>query len=298
MIMLNIVDSEIKSKYDASELINIHDALPLLKLDRIQVAVDDQGPMLALSIEFENPFKLELNATGLDAGIAINDTPVARISLSQIQLKQGLQVFSSEAKIRFNDPTIDISKFSQLLSDTLSLVLDDKADQLRVALVGPIRIKSTTFAQEITSPLALNLPVKEIVHKFHLNNVKSLLTVENIKKLMKDSTMSLDLTSDSITIPFTAVLPRLLPLPPVVEIPFYGQVGLYDDSQHTLSMGSSPIRIETTDSAIHIATSMVVYPNNTDTASVALANIVNPLLSVPAKVSNGIGLISRRLHSF
>lgn len=284
----DVLDSHIDSKYKPSDLVSIDSTFPSLKIQNLSVAMDDMGPVLDISITFENPLKLSLSATGIEAGIAVDGIPAARIAISDIKLFRGLQTLTANARVRFNDSTIDVTKLGPIISDTLSQMLFNPSPNTTISLVGPVRLKSAGFAEEISSTLSIRLPMKEMFAAFKLSEIQSLLsTSDGIKTVLSKSSFSANVTSQLITAPITMVLPRYLPLPDKIIIPAFASAGIYGGSQHTVTVGMSPIVVETTDDAIKISTIVTMLPNNTMAAANALADVVNPILESVPKVQFG-----------
>ncbi|KAJ3060873.1 hypothetical protein HK102_009331, partial [Quaeritorhiza haematococci] len=279
------LNSQIKSKFNAKDLWEILEGLPAIKFDQIDISLTDAGPTLSTTLTLENPTVISANITGLDFGISLDDSTLARISIRDITLSRGLQTLSLVTSLRFDDPSIRGESVGRAIENTVRRVVVDGDMDLRVALRGPIRIHSAEFVEEISEPLALYLPTRELLHALNLPKVRSLLTLSGLQDLLTTTTFGAQVTSDTISItPIVVKLPRLIPLPPVVEFGYETSLGVYGGEQHTMTVGVGKVEVRTDDEGIWVYTSARVGVNNTEQAAVALASAVNPILAADPKV--------------
>ena len=266
-----------KAKYAMKDLINLSEDLPVVKIESLKVGMDDIGPSIDVVVTFENPSKVTVDLKGVEFGIAIDQVNVARVNVSDIILDNGMQTMGLVTKVRFEDPFIDASKIPKTISDCIQEVLFQKSPLFKVAIVGPVIIKGTVFAQEITNPLSLYLPMSDILETFQIGELQDLMTSDGIKRVLSSSQFEAEVLSDKIVAPFSVGLKRLFPLPQEIVIPYFTSISIFGGEQHTITLTLDALSISTNDDAMIIKSIGKVYPNNSEAAAVALGDIVNPL---------------------
>ncbi|KAI9009752.1 hypothetical protein BC832DRAFT_385864 [Gaertneriomyces semiglobifer] len=286
------LNQAIRSKFRAEDLITILSDIGLgdMKIDDMKVQMNDAGVQLDLSLWLENPLKLTLKEiTGLEFGIALEKNAIAKVRVPSVSLGESLQKLDLKAEITFDDPSISPETVSSAITAVIQKVLVDKNYDVKASIVGPLKIHRGDWVQSITGPLAIYLPMKEILGALQLNKITDLLTLDGIKDLIGSTDLAAYVDSTKITIPVKVALPRLLPLPPIV-VPYNMSLGVYAGpagNTKTLDLDLWGLKISTTDKDMIIEVTAVATPVNTAEAADALAYSINPILAaapVPSKI--------------
>lgn len=273
-------------RFAAHQLVDLSENFPLFKVDTFKVSSSDSGLTFVLGLTFPNPTKLGLHIKGIDFGVALGGVNVARISVSEIQLKRGIQSMVMTTTMSFDHSTVDEKLVPVILAESLFLLLAHDEPALKLQLTGPIRIHGTVFAEEITPNFAVTLPVEDILRSLQLPRFKEIMkSSEHLKGIFESTKYSVDIKSDRIVIPLTLALPCLIPLPEDILIPFYTTMSIHGGEQHCLSFDFHPITIASNEKSTTISTEVIIYPENTLEAADALAAAINPLLASEPKVN-------------
>lgn len=286
---LSDVDSQIRQRFSEKDLISILTDLgfPEIHIDALDIEMNDVGITVTATVWLENPTKISLaEIEGASMGIAVENNTVARANIRKLSLDEGLQQLTLTADITFDDPAITPEKVSQTVSSTLDrLLATGDYENLKVAIVGPVKINRGDWVESITGPLALYLPMKEILDALQFPKIRSMLTLQGVSDLVGNTKLAANVLSDRVVAPVTVGLPRLLPLPQKIEIRYNVSAALYGGDQRTLGLDLHPITVLTSDTDMKIQTTVVIKPENTLPAAVALADAINPILAADPKVT-------------
>lgn len=266
-----------------------------MHLQNVSVSTADQdaGPLVKVGLQLENPTKLSLfDLSNLDAGIQINGVNIARVNISGIILQQGLITIPATAKIHFDDASISGQGISKMIVSTLNSALlgnSSSSNGLVVNLVGPIKLEGSPFVEAITQKLSIPLPV-ETFQQALLNCATDAFKSENsggaefdIKSiLVNSSSVSVVLDGhDTVTVPLTIALPRLLPLSSsnnfTVDASFRASVKMGGETVLGFET-TRPISLQFANDRMFFSTQLSLSPTATDQGAQAIIGYVDSLL--------------------
>ncbi|KAJ3063439.1 hypothetical protein HK102_008469, partial [Quaeritorhiza haematococci] len=282
---LKTQDAQIRSRFSASQLWTFLPSFPSIAFQNITIAVTDDGISLDVGLAFENPTLIGVSLKDIDVGLGLEGTNnVARVKVPHLKLERGLNEGIITVMVRFDETGVSVEDrnkaFAGAVRKIMSWAVSGSDETLTLAVTGPIDIHRAQFMRDITHLLKLNLPTREIFEAANIGRVTPLLTRQGLHKMMADMLPSLNasVSSDRIVAPVALSLPRLLPLPRI-NFPVQIAVEVHALGQHTMSVHVDPVVLITTENALNIATSVTVYPVNTNEAADALAGAINPILA-------------------
>ncbi|KAI8823621.1 uncharacterized protein EV422DRAFT_362442 [Fimicolochytrium jonesii] len=261
---------------------------PQINIQALDVVMNDAGITIATTIFMENPTKLALaKVQGLTFGLELEDQLMAKAKVHELALVPNeINKLDLVVELSFDDPAISKDKVSKTISAVLwKLLAVGDTDSLKVAIAGPIGLGAAEWVGGITGPLKLYLPMKEILDGLKFGEIRKLLTLEGVSQIAAGTKISANVLSDSINVPATMALPRLVPLPKKININYNISASLYGGDQRALGLNLWPLSIETSSKDMKISTTVVLTPENSQAAAVALAAAINPLLAAQPKPS-------------
>ena len=246
----------------------------------------DLGMALHTTLSFENPFKLVLKElTNLDIGIAIDATTIVRVRIRELNLGLGFQTLDLDIDLFLDDPAVSPEKVHEAVSTAAQKLLSGHLDLLDVAIAGPMSLEKMEFLPEITAPLAIRLPIQDVVQQFNTTDMQNLLSVDSLKELLKKASLDVNVGSEQIQIQSEIVLPALLAIPRQIEFPYKTHLAIGKGNTSAISVEVGNVHISRNDVAIGVATGLSINPINSIPAAEALAMAINPLLASEPKVN-------------
>ncbi|TPX56936.1 hypothetical protein PhCBS80983_g04198 [Powellomyces hirtus] len=285
------LNSKMKQHFRQQDLISILPGLgfPDINIQALDLVMNDKGLTIATTIFMENPTKINIaKINGAGFGLMIENNTMLNLKIRELELvPDDINKLNLVVDITFDNPAISKEKVSQTISSLLNkLLVTGDYKNLSVALIGPVQLDKCDWVSQITGPLALYLPMGDILEALKFDDIRKLLTLEGISKLAGTTKIAANVLSDQIIVPATLGLPRLLPLPPTISINYNVSAALYGADQRTLGLDLYPLTITTADDGMAISTTIVIRPENSLPAAVALATAMNPLLAaVPTNSS-------------
>ncbi|KAI9095606.1 hypothetical protein DFS34DRAFT_184515 [Phlyctochytrium arcticum] len=284
------MNSAIRQKFTSKDLISVLSEIgfPEMHIDTLDLEMNDRGVTVHTSLWLENPVRMSLGELrGMTFGLTVEGELTAKVTVRQLSLKESLQNINLSADIVLDDPSITPDRVSAMISKVLDKVLvTGKYEDLKVAITGPITIDNGDWVSQITDGLAIYLPMKELMDAMQVPLLRSLLTLEGVSALAGSTKINAAILSDRIVVPINLAAPRLLPLPPKLEIKYNITAGIFGGDQKTLGLNVSPITIVTTDDQMIVNTTVTIFPENSMAAADALALAINPLLAAVPKASS------------
>ncbi|KNC99797.1 uncharacterized protein SPPG_05173 [Spizellomyces punctatus DAOM BR117] len=284
------MNSLIRQRFAAKDLISLLTDIgfPEIKIDALALEMNDKGVTVNATLWLENPTRVTIgDIRGLSFGIAVEEQVVARCNVRELSLEQSLQELQLTADITFDDPAITPDGVSKTISAVLDrLLATGNYEDLKVAVAGPVRIAHGDWVETITSPLALYLPMKELLDALQFPKIRDILTLRGVAELVGNTKLAANVLSDRIIAPVTIGLARILPLPEKVEIKYNVSAALYGGAQKTLGLDLYPITVLTSDNDMKIQTTVVIHPENSMPAAEALATALNPILAAVPQPSS------------
>ncbi|KAL2918836.1 hypothetical protein HK105_201670 [Polyrhizophydium stewartii] len=277
-------NSKLRAKFDAKDIFEVTKSFALV-LQNLGIEMRPTGTGLVVEAAFENPVPLTLEPIeSLDFFVALEGANAIHVGVQQLSLGSDLLVgWKLITNIDFVYDTIDPAKVRQAIT-AASRNYANTGD-FSITLSGPISISHADFVKASTAPLAVKLPVADLIKSALNSNSDSFLSDSGVKSILGNSTIRADVLSDKIQIGVGLVLPVILPVPRAFNLPFGTSLSIYGQDQKTIELDLASIQISRTDNAIIANTSITILPTNTDAAATALAVAINPILSANPKPS-------------
>ncbi|KAI9351160.1 hypothetical protein DFJ73DRAFT_831832 [Zopfochytrium polystomum] len=274
----SIITTEYRAK-DLWSLLPGNPLFPLIAFNDIGVGVIDRGPTINASIAFENPTIIQVPIDSVDLGIAINETAISRLSVKGFNLKRLVNKPNLGVSLDFLDSTLppatDVQNaISSLISEIFSHGVQTTS---AISIVGPINIPNADWLSTITEKLALHIKLSDVLNAVNITQI----TDGGIGGLLSNASIAVDVRDDRIIAPLVIGLPRIIPLPPAINIDdlaITASVATSTTSGTTLQALVSGLAVNTDDSGIYVSVTATVLPNNTVGAAHNLATALNPIL--------------------
>ncbi|KAJ3412624.1 hypothetical protein HDV05_000435 [Chytridiales sp. JEL 0842] len=261
---------------EPQDLLTLPPPLPAVKITQVQTIVTDAGVELKTGFQFQNPTVVSLqNFTDLSFGISVESAKIATIKVSGVSLGPGVQTVNPVVSV-----TMEQTKGA---SDAIAKAINKAfggEESLMLGVVGPVAFSQVTVFETFTDSLMVPLPASLFRLGGLLGNQTSGADVtDQVRKVLQNSIVNVDLNAQAITTKANLALPRFLALPANISFPYPITLGLFASGQETIQINVDPVDINTDRSKIGVRSGVTILPQNTEQAATALANAINPLLA-------------------
>ncbi|KNE64761.1 hypothetical protein AMAG_19273 [Allomyces macrogynus ATCC 38327] len=159
---------------------------------------------------------------------------------------------------------------------------DEKIDAnapILAAIQGPVVIDGASFAEKVTPPLVMRLPIQELCNYLGVAKVKDLFTPNGVQMLLKRSQFNLTATSTEMIMPFEISMSSFLPLPTQnLDIPFSFSITAARGGQSIMGIGVHDVSLFLERNRLGLRSKVVITPTNTDGAAEALKEFTDAVL--------------------
>lgn len=265
------------------------------------ISLRDQGFQLTSDFDFTNPSVASIsNVTGIDSYISLFGSNFLHYGVQNLSLVQGSQQASWIFNLDLIDELIDpansvkaLEKFVQAISETGSM-----------GLHGPFRLHNSIFLEKATPNLNISIADLIVDTKAAPNSdsgiMKSILDVETIAKMLKDSKISASLKGKTVVVDLDLVIPLSLAIPSIT-LPFDTSFILGDSKARKLSTVkiTKPI-LQRKESSINLVLAVEVTPETSLRSVTALTKMLAQYITTKsAQISiSGLDLITEKEHAF
>ena len=179
----------------------------------------DKGIKAAIELGLVNPFLLELQEMkNVEVGLKLEEQLFCRVILDKVSLKKGYQKLALNADIIFDNLLISNPNVKQSISGLIQKILAGKPTDLKIAIAGPISLNGGGFLSDATRDLVLHLPLEPLVKEF-LKSLKAKVEKFNLKSLMDQVNLAVNVNSSIIDIPAKIAVPAFIAIPKSLKIP-------------------------------------------------------------------------------
>ncbi|TPX67077.1 hypothetical protein SpCBS45565_g04061 [Spizellomyces sp. 'palustris'] len=275
------LNQAIRSRFAAKDLWTFQDpTLPDMAIQSVNISMSDTGLGLNVGVVFENPTIVQVGVPPLSVGLSVLDRTIAVVTVQGVNLYRGVTEMKLEADVRFVEAEAETT--GKVIGALVGWLLGaEDTEGMRPSVKGPVAMEGVQFVGDVTKPLSLLLPVNATLEALNFGNLKGLLSVSGIERLLSSSKFSASVGSTDITAPISLSLPRLIPLPPI-DFTYITSLNVH----RALDVTVNPIRIVTGPEDMKIGTTVVVVPVNTDAAAAGLAAAINPILQAKPQTSS------------
>ena len=286
LILLKIADDLFRA-YPNNDTYNVTSNLAVV-LNSLNLGANDQGIQTTTAVSFVNPFPFVAEQIPFfKFYLTIQNVKIVEVTVENIGIGLGLQnQLTTKVSLDFTHTSIDATSVRNAIS--LATTSFSENSSLVIGVAGPFSIANGPFLAAATDSLYLNLNVAKIVPKIKSliqnEKVQSLLTAANVKTVLGNSTVRIDVMSENILTTTGLVLPVFFPIPRVIDIPYGITFAIYAANEKAIQIHVSPIKIIRTDTAIIVNNSLSIIPSKNDMAAMEFAKALNPVLSVNSMV--------------
>jgi hypothetical protein len=292
-----ILGSLLSDKFKPDDIMRLPQLLGYFDLvwRTVEFLADDVSLSFKMAVAFENHTPFELLTIGsLDYFLEVEGVKFVKMSIINAGLKPNLnEDFVIDFKLTFIDPDID----SLLVSETINKVLDGTRpnsgfdingdNRFQFAISGPVTISNCDVLPELTKDFRITgelhnflafIP-KSVVNT--ISNPTADLTPEQVQAILDIfGTADLTILSETLNARFGINLPlNGLKLPRQFEFPYNITLALYGENVKVMQAVFNPFMNQREADILLTDLSGSVSLINTEEASVALSNSVNPIFS-------------------
>ncbi|KAJ3357450.1 hypothetical protein GGF32_001059 [Allomyces javanicus] len=263
---------------------------PPVVLKSFAVNNTDKGPVVTAEMSMANPTVATMTLPPTMFDFNLEGEILARLKIEGVSLKRGQSDMTLRAVMEI-DPQAK-SRAPRALSRMAAKILgggvisvegsDEKVDAnapILAAIQGPVVIDGASFAEKVTPPLVLRLPIQEMCNYLGVAKVKDLFTPSGVQMLLKRSQFNLTVTSTEMIMPFEISMPSFLPLPTQnLDIPFSFSVTAARGGQSIMGIGVHDVGLFLERNRLGLRSKVVITPTNTDGAAKALKEFTDAVL--------------------
>ena len=289
----------LRSKFSNDEIMTLPASLGGLDMvwSKLTMDMNDNGMGMSLGLAFENWSPLGLSKIDqIDSYIALQGVRVAKVTLRNVDLEQGLNTnFSPSVEMDFIGDLITpiaVQKAIELATESFATTAN-----FGFALTGPIKVSGADFVEKVTQDLVipgtvqqlLSIAPKDLLKLIAGQSKAAAMKAEPqdpLQDLLGNSTIKLDVGNDLISATVGLNLPALsfIKPPKNMGFPYKLSLGIYASDSKVVQFDTLPLSVSTGSSGMFINTGLNIAIQNSDAAATGLANAINPILASNPKV--------------
>lgn len=247
----------------------------------LTVDLNDSGFTSSLVFDLENgsPFQVS-SIPGADFFVQLNGLSICRVIVQQLSLVKGYQSLKLDVNVLFLDPNIERDALVKAL-EKASLQYAQE-NNFVLSIIGPVLMPNAGFIHKVTEQLRFDVSLKDLLD-LNLGKdiiMSDLLSLSGVESILGNSTIALQVASDTITIPFGLALPNLAPIPRKFNFGYTTSINIVGSNVEIMQIVVDPVSISRSNMGISVNSSVSIHPENNDAAASDLARAVNPILAL------------------
>ncbi|RKO89167.1 hypothetical protein BDK51DRAFT_34777, partial [Blyttiomyces helicus] len=264
--------------------------LPALHIETLDVGMDDLGIAVNTTIWLENPLKMDISdISDLSFGLRIEgyntlNIAIAKLDLPFYNVTDG--AFPLGLAIRIGFAGIAPTDMAAAIHAVVQKVIVDGDPDISTQVIGPVHINGVAFVNEITNPLAVDLPVGAILRAFHIDKLHDVLSLSGVLDLVGHANFGASVTSQQIVVPLAVSVGRPCQLPAAIVVPYNVSATVAYDGVSATRLSLWGVEFDTDNTTFTIKTTLALEPINTYAAADAIANAINPILGATPQNSH------------
>ncbi|TPX55816.1 hypothetical protein PhCBS80983_g05003 [Powellomyces hirtus] len=274
------LNQQIRRQFLTQDLLTFpNSTLPDIAIEEIGITMTDTAISLLVGVTFENPTIVQVKVPTMTAGISVQNSTVAYVSIRDAGLKTGINAMKMGIDVQFIPS--EGEAMGKVIGGMMNFLMGiDAGEELYPAVRGPVNMTGVDFVADATRPLVLGLPVQAALEAFHVDKLKGLISLSGVETLLSTTKFSASVSSTQIGASVSLALPRLIPLPPI-DFNYTTSLSV----EGAMNVFVQPIRIVTGAENMTLMTRAIVVPINSDQAASDLANAINPILGAQPEKS-------------